>query len=139
MAINFHLLLITLSVLFYMAQIWQVSNALFDEKLVVIYNLAQTIVPVHCRSLDDDLGRRNLYYGYDHAYKIIFRDNLWPYESTLVRCNTEIKGVPNINWIAYDARRHGDDCITSACTWTIRRDGLYFSRGNENERRVVIW
>ncbi|XP_024989150.1 S-protein homolog 29-like [Cynara cardunculus var. scolymus] len=93
----------------------QVTNLIEYDKSMVI----------HCRSLDDDLGRRTLLYGQSMEWR--FKPNFS--KTTLFYCNSwwETGVMLQIHFDAYDYMRDHYRC-GSNCRWLFTVNGIYITR-----------
>ncbi|RHN43173.1 putative plant self-incompatibility S1 [Medicago truncatula] len=93
---------------------------------VRISNDMGTVVDVHCKSKDDDLGSHDLYQGEITEWS--FRANIRG--TTLYSCVLKWDSVTK-NVVIYDAKKDEDLCITK-CWRVLRTDGVYFYNQNRN-------
>ncbi|KAF8402044.1 hypothetical protein HHK36_012996 [Tetracentron sinense] len=79
-----------------------------------------SILTIHCRSKDDDLGRHRLTYGSNFTWS--FKANLW--RTTLFYCNFQmgdLKGHYNVFMVRRDSGKCNRFCLRA-----VKWDGLYF-------------
>ncbi|KAL7148277.1 hypothetical protein ABFS83_06G167500 [Erythranthe nasuta] len=76
---------------------------------------------LHCLSKDDDLGTHTLMK--DEIYRFAFC--VKPF-STLFHCRLQW-GDKHKSFDAYNAKWHGNPCLTNECKWAARSDGIYLA------------
>ncbi|KAK8480447.1 hypothetical protein V6N13_130313 [Hibiscus sabdariffa] len=83
---------------------------------------------LHCKSKNKDIGDRPMTTGQDYTWdtKINF------FRTTLFFCNARWVGHKSRIFDAFKAVRDEDRCSVyhSSCMWSVRVDGIYFSRDN---------
>ncbi|KAI3831117.1 hypothetical protein MKX03_017221 [Papaver bracteatum] len=109
----------------------------FNKKIVTVENDIDPKISlkIHCRSSDDDLGEHTLYYKQSFYWK--FRINA--FSSTKFICTSSWydpngKSFQKIEFYAYHTRRDYNVHCSDECFWSIRRDGGYYGKNEEDER-----
>ncbi|KAL5703582.1 hypothetical protein ACHQM5_022112 [Ranunculus cassubicifolius] len=94
-----------------------------------------TLLKVHCKSADDDLGAQFIKYQQSYSWK--FRDNLWM--TTLFWCNLSWrdsdKHIRQGSGVFFEANRDSFRCHQH-CYYSARRDGIYFMHGQTWELAI---
>ncbi|PIA36603.1 hypothetical protein AQUCO_03300066v1 [Aquilegia coerulea] len=108
------------------------SLQLFRIKHVEVWNriVPNSILKLHCKSRDDDLGEH--FIPLDKSWEWKFQVN-FILHSTLFWCNMEwqdpvTKSVLRASFDAYNARKESEfvnNC--NRCAWVARQDGIYHS------------
>ncbi|KAM6565506.1 hypothetical protein CsatA_024634 [Cannabis sativa] len=92
-----------------------------EKTTVEIYNKLDngTLLTVHCKSKDDDLGSHDL--SENQSFRWKFRINI--YGTTLFYCRFTWKGGSK-TFNIFDAKRDENRCPPT-CIWRVRNDGVH--------------
>ena len=111
-----------------------------DDALLKTYNIyiiddlpGDGYMSLHCKSSDDDLGTHLLvpHQVYHFGTKIdVFR-------TTMFSCEIKWEGKDQ-TYPAFKARRDETRC-SKYCLWSVRYDGIYFSKDNSTFYNAFPW
>lgn len=128
-------ILLTLS-LFYAQSVDGSFDLVWSKKIVTVQNDIDPDIAfkIHCKSSENDLGEHTLYYKQNFYWT--FKINLM--RSTKFNCDSSWYD-PNekknhiMEFFAYKTWRDYDRHCLGDCFWSIRRDGGYFGKSEEDK------
>ncbi|GMI77465.1 hypothetical protein like AT3G24060 [Hibiscus trionum] len=92
---------------------------------------------LHCKSKKRDIGEKPMAKGQDYTWdtKINF------FRSTLFFCNARWVGHKSRRFDAFIAGRDEEQCLEYhiSCMWSVRANGIYFSRNNATWFNQYPW
>ncbi|XP_039023535.1 self-incompatibility protein S1-like [Hibiscus syriacus] len=92
---------------------------------------------LHCKSKKRDIGDRPMMKGQDYTWdtKVNF------FRTTLFFCNARWVGHKRISFDAFEAKRDEKKCLEyhNSCMWSVRADGIYFSKDDATWFNAYRW